>query len=176
MPVDLKGNLHRMPRGKSAVAAFVVALVVAFVNGLADNNTDSSAVNRQNPGTRNGEQAPASSAAARDSDAILAKAFRDRRNDLQVQGGGRVIKVLSDDLKGSRHQRFLLELASGQTLLVAHNIDLAPRIPGLEEGDEVGFYGEYEWTDKGGVIHWTHHDPGGRHVDGWLEHAGRRYE
>lgn len=94
----------------------------------------------------------------------------------QVQGRGLVLRVLSDDNEGSRHQRFILELSSGRTVLVAHNIDLAPRIPGLENGDAVSFYGEYETNDRGGVIHWTHHDPQGRHPDGWLEHEGKRYQ
>ena len=84
--------------------------------------------------------------------------------------------MLRDDLKGSRHQRFLLRLSNDQTLLVAHNIDLAPRIDGLRVGDSVSFYGEYEWNDEGGVIHWTHHDPAGRHADGWLRHEGRMYQ
>lgn len=112
---------------------------------------------------------------APDTDGLLAQAFEDRRNNLQVEGEGRVIRVLADDDKGSRHQRFLLELDSGQTLLVAHNIDLAPRIESLAEGDLVRFYGEYEWNERGGVIHWTHHDPDGDHPHGWLEHQGKRY-
>lgn len=109
-------------------------------------------------------------------DATLDAAFRDQRNDLQVRGRGTVVHVLPDDTRGSQHQRFLLETASGLTLLVAHNIDLAPRIPRLDRGDRVSFYGEYEWNEKGGVIHWTHHDPRGNHVDGWLERDGERYE
>jgi hypothetical protein len=94
----------------------------------------------------------------------------------QVQGSGMVLRVLPDDNQGSRHQRFILELSSGRTVLVAHNIDLAPRIPALEGGDTVSFYGEFETNDRGGVIHWTHHDPQGRHPGGWLEHKGQRYQ
>jgi hypothetical protein len=94
----------------------------------------------------------------------------------QVRGSGTVIRILSDDDTGSRHQRFILRLPSGQTLLIAHNIDLAPRIPALHAGDRVSFYGEYAWNNKGGVIHWTHRDPAGRHIAGWLEHDGRRYQ
>ena len=110
------------------------------------------------------------------SDATLQEAYRSHRSDLQIQGEGTVVKVLADDLDGSRHQRFILQTGTGQTLLVAHNIDLAPKIRNLEAGDTVAFYGEYEWNIKGGVIHWTHHDPGRNHVDGWLKHRGRTYD
>ncbi len=115
---------------------------------------------------------PGSSSGA---DAVLATAFESRQSNLQVLGLGEVVRVLPDDRDGSRHQRFILRLDSGQTILVAHNIDLAPRIPDLENGDIVEFHGEYEWNPKGGVIHWTHDDPGGRHADGWLKHKGRTY-
>ncbi len=110
-----------------------------------------------------------------DGDAVLQQAFEQRRSDVQVEGEGRVVKTLPDDNKGSRHQRFILKTASGQTLLVAHNIDLAPKIKGLKKGDTVRFYGEYEWSEQGGVMHWTHHDPNGRHADGWLKHNGQVY-
>lgn len=43
-------------------------------------------------------------------------------------GEGVVDRALSDDNDGSRHQRFILRLASGQTLLIAHNIDISLRI------------------------------------------------
>jgi Protein of unknown function (DUF3465) len=87
-----------------------------------------------------------------------------------------VIRVLPDDLNGLRHQRFIVQLASGQTLLMTHNIDIASRIDGLEVGDSVRFNGEYVWNAKGGVIHWTHHDPQGRHVAGWVIHNGKTYK
>ncbi len=106
----------------------------------------------------------------------ILRAFQQRSSDLQVSASGIVDRVLADDLDGDRHQRFVLSLAGGQTVLVAHNIDLAPRISNLAVGDRVEFYGEYEWNAQGGVIHWTHHDPGGRHPDGWLRHNGRVYQ
>ena len=109
-------------------------------------------------------------------EAVLSEAYENRQSDLQVGGSGEVVRILSDDVDGSRHQRFILRLGSGQTLLIAHNIDLAPRVSGLSKGDLVDFYGEYEWNDRGGVIHWTHHDPQGRHVAGWLKHQGRTYQ
>lgn len=103
-------------------------------------------------------------------------AYQNRLSDVQVNGSGEVARILSDDNKGSRHQRFILRLSSGQSVLIAHNIDLSPRIATLKKGDVVHFFGEYEWNSKGGVVHWTHHDPGGRHVGGWLKHAGKKYE
>jgi hypothetical protein len=106
----------------------------------------------------------------------LQRVIAERRSGTQVQGTGTVIRVLADDNDGSRHQRFILRIASGDSLLIAHNIDLAPRVPGLNVGDTVSFYGEYEWNDRGGLIHWTHHDPRGAHQDGWVEHNGRRYQ
>lgn len=98
------------------------------------------------------------------------------RSGEQVRGTGEVTRILADDNDGSRHQRFILELPSGQTVLIAHNIDLAARVSSLSTGDTVAFYGEYEPNSQGGVIHWTHRDPQGRHVAGWLEHKGRRYQ
>lgn len=103
-------------------------------------------------------------------------AYQNRRSDVQVKGSGEVIRLLADDLEGSRHQKFILRISDNLTVLMSHNIDLAPRIDNLRKGDRVEFNGEYEWSEKGGVIHWTHHDPAGRHEDGWLEHQGRRYQ
>lgn len=113
---------------------------------------------------------------SQDAGSILQQAWENGQSDIQVQGRGSVSKILKDDLDGSRHQRFILQLETGQSLLISHNIDLAPRINGLKSGDAVEFFGEYEWNSKGGVIHWTHHDPAGRHVGGWLKHGGRTYQ
>lgn len=83
--------------------------------------------------------------------------------------------MLADDRDGSRHQRFLVSVADQVSVLVAHNVDLAPRVP-LAPGDSVELRGEYEWNDRGGVMHWTHRDPDGRHEAGWIRHDGRLYQ
>ncbi|MED5510899.1 MAG: DUF3465 domain-containing protein [Pseudomonadota bacterium] len=106
----------------------------------------------------------------------IAELYQQQQSDVQIEVSGQVIRLLEDDNDGSRHQRFIIEMADGHTLLVAHNIDLAPRIGGLELGDEVTVYGEYEWNQKGGVMHWTHHDPDNRHPHGWIRHQGQLYQ
>lgn len=101
-------------------------------------------------------------------DEVIAHAYRNHQSGIQVTGEGVVVQILADDNEGSRHQRFILRLSSGQTLLIAHNIDLAARIPSLATGDRVAFHGVYEWNAEGGVVHWTHGDPNGRHAAGWV--------
>ncbi len=105
----------------------------------------------------------------------IRNAFLHHEQGVSVQGSGEVVRILRDDTHGSRHQKFILRLSSGQTVLIAHNIDLAPRINSLKIGDSVSFQGIYEWNPQGGVIHWTHHDPSQRHPGGWLEIGGRSY-
>jgi len=125
------------------------------------------------------EQSPQTSDGRLTSEAAnaeLYQAISERQTAFQIQGSGRVARLLADDDDGSRHQRFILELESGQTLLVAHNIDVAPRVDGLNRGDRVLFFGEYEWNERGGLIHWTHRDTRGNHVAGWIEHNGQRYQ
>jgi hypothetical protein len=122
---------------------------------------------------------PAGDAILREGDSGLseiARLFRERESGVVVEGAGTVVTLLSDDLVGSRHQRFILRLAAQQTILVSHNIDLAPRIDSLRIGDEVHFRGQYEWNQRGGLIHWTHHDPAGKRIGGWLRHEDRLYQ
>lgn len=147
----------------------IAALAAAAYFALApDSGTPVSREDAANPGvslvTRDGN------------DAAIENAFANRISNQQVAGQGTVMKMLADDTNGSRHQRFIVRLNSGRTLLVSHNIDLAKRIDSLRAGDTVAFYGEYEWNPKGGVIHWTHHDPQGRHPAGWIKHDGQIYQ
>lgn len=105
---------------------------------------------------------------------VVERLFEEGRSDVVVRVEGVVDRVLLDDLRGSRHQRFILKLPSGHTVLVAHNLDLAARVP-LGRGDRVEVQGEYEWNERGGVLHWTHRDPRGRREGGWIRLRGESY-
>ena len=103
-------------------------------------------------------------------------AVANHSSGVEVQGEGTVTAILPDDVEGSRHQRFIVRLDSGTTVLISHNIDVAPRVSSLRAGDRVAFAGEYVWNAKGGLIHWTHRDPSGHHNAGWLKHNGETFQ
>lgn len=157
------------PKALKQLVLLAAVLVAATISYIGRAPPAAPAPVHQGPTVEGRTQAPLDELALRE-------AIDRHQRDVLVQGQGEVIKVLPDDRQGSRHQRILLRLPMGDTLLIAHNIDLAPRVPDLERGDTVEFQGEYVWNDKGGVLHWTHHDPARRHPGGWLRHAGRTYE
>ena len=150
----------------STAAALLIAAIAAYFNIDLDSLDRPASGGASRPAEARGD----------DARSPVAAAFAARESDRILVDDGTVIKVLSDDNDGSRHQRFIVQIQRGLTVLVAHNIDLAPRVAGLREGDRVRFKGEYEYTDKGGVVHWTHHDPKGWRDGGWIEHRGERYE
>lgn len=123
---------------------------------------------------------PANNPSSRCNNALIAKAHQAQnpQQKTQVLGCGQVIKVLPDDNEGSRHQKLLVRIDGYPqlTVLIAHNIDLAPRIDGIKAHTPIQFYGEYIYNDKGGVVHWTHKDPAARHQDGWLRYQGQLYQ
>lgn len=104
------------------------------------------------------------------------QAFERKQSNVWVEGSGRVKKLLVDDNNGSRHQKFLVNISDKQTLLFAHNIDLAPRLDTLQVGETIDFRGEYVYNPKGGVVHWTHRDPQGGIEAGWIKYNGKTYE
>lgn len=103
------------------------------------------------------------------------EAYQAKKSDVFIEDQGTVAKLLPDDNKGARHQKFLVKIATGQTLLFAHNIDLAARIENIAVGDTIIFRGEYVYNPKGGVIHWTHHDPKNQITGGWIKHQNQEY-
>lgn len=113
--------------------------------------------------------------AYQDSATRIKDAYQRGLSGFMVESKGRVERLLADDNEGDRHQRFILELSNGHTLLVAHNIDIAKRVP-ARAGESITLYGQYEHNDRGGVLHWTHRALGRNHESGWIEHNGVRYD
>ncbi|UTW05045.1 DUF3465 domain-containing protein [Amphritea atlantica] len=165
-----RSQQRRRPRLASVALAGIIVVVMGIMSYTSLPGASAPAP------AQNSHNSTANASASQSDNQRILQAYRNHQSNLQVSGSGVVVKLLRDDLDGSRHQRFILRLSSGITILIAHNIDLAPRIPSLRKGDSVRFYGEYEWNDKGGVVHWTHDDPQGRHVAGWLEHNNKRYQ
>jgi hypothetical protein len=106
----------------------------------------------------------------------VADAWRTHTSHVTVEGSGVVVKLLRDDAEGARHQRFLLDVGSGLTVLVAHNTDIARRVTPLHKGNLLEFRGEYIWNAKGGILHWTHHDPSAQHAPGWIKRGGEQFD
>jgi hypothetical protein len=107
-------------------------------------------------------------------DAALLDAARRQARNVPIEISAVVTKLLKDDTEGLRHQRFLIR-AAGLSILVAHNIDIAARVP-VQVGDTVRIRGEYVWNAKGGVLHWTHHDPRGKHPTGFVDVRGQHIQ
>ncbi|HTU82610.1 MAG TPA: DUF3465 domain-containing protein [Candidatus Acidoferrales bacterium] len=72
------------------------------------------------------------------------------------------------------HEAFDASSAAGP-IEVVDNVAIAPRCP-VRVGDRVEICGEMV-HDPGRppIVHWTHHDPGGRHPDGFIRLRGRVY-
>ncbi|MDJ0521718.1 MAG: DUF3465 domain-containing protein [Planctomycetota bacterium] len=116
---------------------------------------------------------PSAGAPPAEADA-LRQAVAAKRSKVWVESEGRIVHLLPDDRRPPRHQLCLVELDWGHTIKISHNVDLAPKVP-WKKGDRLEFRGRFEWNDKGGVVHWTHHDPKGRKQGGWLRYAGKEY-
>lgn len=145
---------------KNKTLLFIIgALVLAY---LGDNNLISRFFNE--PNTTNS------------SSNALISAYNNQQSNKIIIASGSILRLLRDDNEGSRHQKFIVRISPELSILIAHNIDLAPRISSLKEGEKIEFKGEYEWNSKGGVVHWTHHDPQGFHPGGWIKHRGKIYQ
>lgn len=160
-------------------ALLVVAAAAAYLLRPPSGQPSSSASSPAKPGAATRADAPREVSAR--SDGGITQLFRSRKSDAWVEASGRVVKLLpddnqTDDGRSDRHQRMLIEVGADVTVLLAHNIDVASRVP-VQAGDTLRFRGEYEWTEKGGTVHFTHAPKYGRSKQGgWIEFAGKRYE
>ena len=102
-------------------------------------------------------------------------AYTQQSSGVAIEDRGTVVRLMEDDNREDRLQRFVVRLMDGHRVLLVHNVEIARRVP-VSIGDRVQFSGRYEWSDDGGYVRWTHKDPDGIRLDGWVEHQGRRYE
>ena len=111
-------------------------------------------------------------------DRAVCDAYAAQRSRVEVVADGTVTRVLGvAPGRVSPHEGFLLRLGSGCALVlrVEANTDFTGPIP-IAEGQHVAVKGEYEFYPRGGVVHWTHRDPRGRHEGGYIATGGRVYE
>jgi hypothetical protein len=172
----IRSLLCALPRRRGGPSWLAVGLIVACVAGyLALRPALESRFGPSPPDRIGDNRAGRVSRDVASGEQAILQAFARRQSDVMVSSTATVKKLLADDDVGVRHQKLLLRLPSGHSLLLAHNIDLAPRVP-VRVGEQIEFRGEYEYSEQGGVIHWTHHDPAGRHADGWIEFRGKRFD
>ncbi|HEY9730602.1 MAG TPA: DUF3465 domain-containing protein [Drouetiella sp.] len=169
----------KMNSGQLKVAAFALValtMLTTWTSGCSDarhrhRDRDQEVQTGVTPPAGNGSVAPGEQV---NGDAQVLEAQDRHRKKIEVTFTAPVKKLLEDDTKGIDHQRFLVELSNGSTVLVAHNTDLAPPVP-VHEGDLVTMHGEYIWNRKGGVLHYTHHSTT-RHESGWIQFNGQVYQ
>ena len=109
---------------------------------------------------------------------LVCKTYAAQAGKQEVLAQGNVVAVLGTMLGPSgHHEGFLLHLTGDcdLTVRVETNVDLTGPVP-LKAGEAAIVKGEYEYSALGGVIHWTHIDPGGRHVAGYVQAAGKVYQ
>jgi hypothetical protein len=100
---------------------------------------------------------------------------KERSRHAEVTVVAPVSRILPDDTQGLQHERFIISLTNGTTILIAHDTSYAPRVP-VQLGDAVRIHGEYIWNQRGGLIHWTHASDSPFHEGGWIDYQGRRYQ
>lgn len=111
-------------------------------------------------------------------DAAVCDAYQAGRSHVEVVAQGTIARVLGvAPGRTSPHEGFLMRLDSAchATVRVEANTDFTGTFP-LAPGDRVVVKGEYEYYRIGGVIHWTHRDPRGRHEGGFIQAGGQTYE
>lgn len=159
-----RGNRATQSAGWMALIPLILRLLTALLGRRPAARSRPAASSRPQP-------APAGTS--------IADLFAARTSDRIVTAAGVVVHILPDDDDTSdgsgRHQQFLVAVdGCDVTVKIAHNLKFG-RVP-IRKQDRIRFKGEYEYNDRGGCIHWTHHDPKNWREGGWIEHRGIRYE
>lgn len=110
--------------------------------------------------------------------AAVCEAYHAGRSHVEVVAQGTITRVLGVTAgRTSPHEGFLIRLDSAcrVTVRVEANADFTGTFP-IVPGTRAVVKGEYEYYPIGGVVHWTHRDPRGRHEGGFVEVGGRTYD
>jgi hypothetical protein len=115
-----------------------------------------------------------------DSNGAVYDAWLAHHSGVEVTATGSVARMLGTRTGPSgTHEGFLLHLRGaagrGLTVRVEDNTDLTGPVP-LSEGESVEVRGEYVYDPRGGLIHYTHLDPRGRHAAGHILANGKVYQ
>lgn len=159
----------------TTLVAIVILIIWGLIFGFPESE-ESSQVNDSSTNSVSNQEAKKNTATNTNAsdDKKLIESFKQQRSKVWMEVDMEVTRLLPDDNEGSRHQKFIAESSSGHSVLISHNIDLADRVP-VSRGDTITLRGRYEWTDRGGVLHWTHHDPSGKKEGGWITLDGQTY-
>ncbi len=114
-----------------------------------------------------------------DPNAAVYDDWQNARSRVEVTATGKVMRILGTRVGPSgTHEGFLVRLngaaAHGLTVRVEDNVDITGPIP-LATGDDVEVRGEYLYDPRGGLIHFTHHDPRARHAGGYVRVRDKVY-
>lgn len=108
-------------------------------------------------------------------DSQIINAVRNRRNAFFVEGAHlKVFQILPEDHNGLPHQKWMATLSNGSRVMIVYNLDMGEAVP-LKVGDEFSVGGQFIWTKKGALVHWTHEDPRKNRPDGYVIYNGRNY-
>lgn len=165
---------------KNSLALIILATVSISITACNPTNTNSNTQTLPPPQggfTKLEPRTPGNgdTSASTINESEVAAAQNGHQSHVQVTCTLPVKRMLRPDEKGEKHEKFLLQLSNGSTILVAHNVSRAPSVP-ISAGDIVTVHGEYIWNAKGGVIHWTHASDTPRHESGFIDFNGQRYQ
>lgn len=93
---------------------------------------------------------------------------------VEVRFYGSVLETLGTrDTRSGTHEGFVVLTREHRHVRIEENTGITGPIP-LHLGEPVAVQGQYACDD--GVVHWTHHDPEGRHWEGFITAGGHTYD
>jgi hypothetical protein len=119
----------------------------------------------------------AANGSAAPDNAAVCHAFTSGTSHVEVTAQGTVVRAFGVQAgRESPHEGFLMRLSSDCSVVVRveANVDFTGTFA-LRPGQTVVVRGEYEYYALGGVIHWTHRDPRGRHAGGFIQVDGHQF-